>query len=177
MKVLARIRFLLVEVGLFFLFHAVAAEEVGKVLREGCARHDRVATRFDSLGLQVSLEVRQEADDGCAALELGLQLGDQRQGLGVGVVEIEDDQAWTVLFFAADERGDGLLFVLDEGDLDPEFAGCLLNLGDEEEIFDEEEDLGWRVLGDGNGAALGVVDGLGVALVACCAPCPLLRLW
>jgi len=77
---------LLVEVWLFFLFHTVAAEEIGQVLREGGARHDRVATGFDGLGLEISLQMRQEADDGGVALELGLELGDQGQWLGVRVV-------------------------------------------------------------------------------------------
>ena len=49
---------LLIEVGLFFfLFEAVTAEEVGKVLGEGGARHDGVAAGFDGLCLEVSLDM------------------------------------------------------------------------------------------------------------------------
>src|SRR6266566_6084967 len=111
----------------------------------------------------------QETDDGGAALQLGLEFGNQRKGLGGGVVEVEDDEAWTIFFLAGCESGDGVLLVLDEGHLDSELARGLLNLRDKEEIFDKEEDLGGRVGWNGNSAALRVVDGLGVALVACTA--------
>src|SRR3984893_4219977 len=156
----------MIDVWLFFFFHAIAAKEVGQILREGCTRHDRVATRFNSLGLQISLKMGEETDDGGTALQLGLELGNQRKGLGVRVVEVEDDEAWTILFLAGCESADDVLLVLDEGHLDSELARGLLNLRDKEEIFDEEEDLGGRVGWNGNGAALRVVDGLGVALVA-----------
>ncbi len=141
---------LLVEVVFLFVVEAVAAEQVGQVLREGCARHHRVAAGLDCLGLQIALEVREEADDGGALLELGFELGNERQRLGVGVVEVEDDQAGTVGFFAGGELRDGFLLVLDEGYLDAELACGLGDLGVEEEVFDEEEDLGGRVLRDGN---------------------------
>ena len=132
-------------------------------MREGGAGHHGVAAGFDCLGLEVALQVGEEADDGGAALELRLQLGDEREGFGVRVVEVEDDEAGAVFLDGAGELSDGFLVVLDEGDFDAEFAGGLLDLGDEEEVFDEEEDAGWGVLGDGDGAALRVVDGLGVA--------------
>src|SRR5882757_2773536 len=109
----------------------------------------------------------QEADDGGAALQLGLELGNQGEGLRVRVVEVEDDEAWTILFLASCESGDGVLLVLDEGHLDSELARGLLNLRDKEEVFDEEEDLGGCVLWNGNGAALRIIDGLGVALITC----------
>src|SRR6202789_1049873 len=110
--------------------------------------------------------MREETDDGGASLQLGLELGNQREGLGVRVVEVEDDETWTILFLTSCKRGDGLFFIFDEGDFDSEFASSLLNLRDEEEIFDEEEDLGGRVLWNGDGTPLRVVDGLGVALIA-----------
>jgi hypothetical protein len=43
------LRELLVVVGLFYILEAVAAEEVGEILREGCAGHDRVASCLDCL--------------------------------------------------------------------------------------------------------------------------------
>src|SRR5260370_25541933 len=107
----------------------------------------------------------QETDDGGTALQLGLELGNQGKWLGVRVVEVEDDEAWTILFLAGCESGDGVFLILDEGHLDSELARGLLNLRDKEEVFNEEEDLGGRVLWNGNRAALRVVDGLGVALV------------
>ena len=154
---------LLVEVWLFLFFEAVATEEVGQVLREGGARHHGVAAYFHRLGLEIALDVGEEADDGGALLQLGLKLGDERERLGVRVVEIEDDEAGTVCLLCFGEGGDGFLIVLHEGDLDSEFAGGLLDLGNKEEVFDEEEDAGRRILGDGDRLALRVVDWLRVA--------------
>src|SRR6202035_18326 len=71
-----------------------------------------------------------------------------------------------VLFHAGSESGDSVLFILDEGYLDAEFARGLLNLRDEEEIFDEKEDLGGCVRWNGNRTALRIINGLGVALIA-----------
>src|ERR1700760_1446648 len=111
--------------------------------------------------------MRQKTNDGGAALQLGLQLGNQREGLGIGVIEIKHDETRTILFDTSCERGDGVLLVLDERYFDSELTRRLLNLRDEEEIFDEEEDLGGRVGRNRNGAALRIVDGLGIALIAC----------
>ena len=51
-----------------------------------------VASRLNGLHLQVALQMVQEADDGDGLLELGLEFGNQRHGLGVEVVEVEDQQ-------------------------------------------------------------------------------------
>jgi hypothetical protein len=128
---------------LFLFVRAVAAQQVGQVLREGSARHHGVASRFHGLGLQVALQVREEADDGRALLQLRLELGDQRQRLDVGIVEVEHDQARTVrLLLAAGQLCDRfLLLVLDERDLDAQLARGLGDLGVEEEVFDEEVDI------------------------------------
>ena len=67
---LLRSLLLVVEVAFFFLFEAVAPQEVGEVLREGGARHDGIAPGLDGLGLQVALDVAQEADDGGAGRSL-----------------------------------------------------------------------------------------------------------
>lgn len=106
--------------------------------------------------------MREEADDGGGPLELGFELGDQGQGLGVGVVEIKDDESGAIGLFPACELGELFLFVFDEGDLDAELAGGLLDFGDEEEVIDKEEDPGGCVVRDGDDAALRVVDGLRV---------------
>src|ERR1700723_1562958 len=98
--------------------------------------------------------MREEANDRGASLELGLEFGNQCEGLGVRVVEVEDDEAWTILFLASGESSDGFFFIFDEGDFDSEFASGLLNLRDEEEVFDEEEDLGGCVLWNGDGTPL-----------------------
>src|SRR6202020_2400131 len=110
--------------------------------------------------------MRKETDDRGVSLQFGLELGDQSQRLGIRIVEVEDDEARQIFVFTGGKSSNGFLLVLDEGDLDSKFASGLLNLRDEEEIFDEEEDLGRRVLRDWNGPALRVVDRLGVALVA-----------
>ena len=90
---------LLVEVRLFFLFHAVATKEIGQVLREGSTRHHCVATRFDGFGLEVSLQMRKETDDRGVSLQFGLELGDQSQRLGIRIVEVEDDEAGQIFVF------------------------------------------------------------------------------
>src|ERR1039458_3638982 len=65
---------------------------------------------------------------------------------------------------------DGVLVILYERDLDPEFARGLGDFGIEKEIFDEEEDLGRRVFRDWNRPANQIVDRLRVADVAASAP-------
>jgi hypothetical protein len=61
----------------------------GKVLRERGTRQHHVAAHFVSFLLQIPLHMRKESDDRGSLLQLRLQLGDQRERLGVGVVEIE----------------------------------------------------------------------------------------
>ena len=77
---------------------AIAAQQAGKILREGGARHHRVAARLDRFALQFALDVRQEADDRRPALELGLDLGDEGDWLRVGVIQIEEDERRAILF-------------------------------------------------------------------------------
>ena len=86
----------MVEVVFFVFLEAVTAEEVGEVLGEGGAGHDGVASGLDGLEAQLVLQVGEEADDGGALLELGLELGDEGEWFGVGVVEVEDDEARAV---------------------------------------------------------------------------------
>src|SRR5260370_2865426 len=157
---------LLVEVGLFLFGKAIAPQQIGQVLRESCTRHHRVTARFYSLRLQIPLQMREESDDRRAPLELRLQLRNQRQRFGIRVVEVEDDQPWPILLLTANQLRNRFLIVFDEGHLHAKLARSLLNLCDKEEIFDEEEDLGRRVLGDRNSLPLRVVDRLRVALIA-----------
>ena len=74
----------------FFFFHTIAAQKIRQALRKRRARHHHVASRFDGLHLQVALEMVEEADDRNGFLEFGFEFGNQRHGLGVQVVEIED---------------------------------------------------------------------------------------
>src|ERR1700722_60247 len=110
--------------------------------------------------------MREESDDRRAPLEFCLQLRNQRQRLGIGIVEVEHDQPGPILLFAAHQLSDGLLVVLDEANLHAQLACRLLNLRDEEQIFNKKEDLRRCILGNRNGAPLRVVDWLGIALVA-----------
>src|SRR5580704_366732 len=83
--------------------------------------------------------MREESDNRSALLELRLQLGNEGQGLGVGVVEVEDDQRG--LLFAVLLHALGQIFiVLGELHLDVEFARRLLNFGGEEQVVDEGKD-------------------------------------
>src|ERR1019366_7467106 len=65
--------------------------------------------------------------------------GDERERLGVGVVEVEDNQRR--LLFAVLLHALGQVFVvLGELDLDVQLARGLLNLGREEQVVDEGKD-------------------------------------
>src|ERR1019366_818565 len=71
---------------------SVTPQQLRKILRERGTGQDHVAPHLVSLLLQIALHVRQESDDRGSLLELRLQFGDERQRLGVGVVEVEGDQ-------------------------------------------------------------------------------------
>src|SRR5579859_7679179 len=81
---------------------AVAAKQLRQVLREGRARHYRVASRLLRLKLEVALHVRDEAQDGSSLLEARLELGNGGQRLGIEIVEVEDHQRRLVALFAAE---------------------------------------------------------------------------
>src|SRR6185437_9388172 len=63
------------ELILWFVDGAIAAQQSRQVLGKGGARHYGIAARLNRLALQLALDMRQEADDRRAALELGLDLG------------------------------------------------------------------------------------------------------
>ncbi|ACO33938.1 hypothetical protein ACP_2004 [Acidobacterium capsulatum ATCC 51196] len=128
-------------------------------MREGAAGHDGVAAGLDGLGLEVALDVGEEADDRGSALELGLELGDQRKRLRVGVVEVEDDERRALLFRRVSEPGDALFVrALEEAHLDAGFARDFVDFGIEEEIVNEAEDARGRVLTHGDGRLVGRVS-------------------
>src|ERR1700691_2889447 len=82
--------------------------------------------------------MRKKSDDGRSLLQLALQFRDKRKRLGIGVVEIEDNQRR--LFFAVLLHALRQIFViLGELDLDVELARGFLDLGREEQIVNEGE--------------------------------------
>src|SRR5215470_203485 len=130
---------------LSFFSCAVTTKQLGKVLRKGRARKHHVATDFVSLLLEISLDVRKEPDDRGALLQLALELGNQREGFGIDVIEVEDDERrlfLAVLLHALEE-----VFVsLDELHLHIHLARRFLNLRQEEQVVDESENAGIRIL-------------------------------
>ena len=91
----------------------------------------------------------EEADDGGRLFEFGFDFGNERQGLGVEVIQVEDDECGLGGVGRIDEARDGFLVALDEFHLDAELARSLLNLGLEEEVFDEAEDARGGVFAGG----------------------------
>jgi len=84
-----------------------------------------------------------------AFLNLALNLGNQRHGLGVEVVEVEDQQGGAIGL--GQHRGCGLRFLvaLHKLHLDTELARGLLSFGDKKTILNEQEDAGGSVFADG----------------------------
>src|SRR4029450_10631742 len=77
-------------------------------------------------------------------LQLAFQLRDEREGLGVDVVEVENDQRR--LFFAILLHPvQQILVGLHELDFDVHFAGRLLDFGQEEQVVDEGKDARVRI--------------------------------
>ena len=99
-------------------------------------------------------------------LSFVFSLGIRVRGLALALLRSKTMRPGRSASSAGGKGGDRLLLVFHEGDLDAQFAGGLLDFGEEEEVFDEEDDLGGGVRGDGDGAALRVVDGLRIGLVA-----------
>src|SRR4029077_2590424 len=81
-------------------------------------------------------------------LQLRLQFWNESERLGVGIIEIKDDQRrllFTILQHAISE----VLVVLGELDLDVQLARCLLNLSREEQVVDEGKDTGVGIFAQG----------------------------
>src|SRR5271169_1906828 len=120
-----------------FLFRrAVAAQQLRQVLRERGAGQDHIASHFVGFLLEVSLHVREEADDRGSLFQFALEFGNKRERLYVVVVQVEDNQRgffFAVLFHALDQ----IFVALHELDLDVHFARRFLNLSREEQVVDE----------------------------------------
>src|SRR5258706_2834771 len=114
-------------------------QQLWQVLRERRSWQHHIATNLVRLLLQVSLHMRQEADDRRSFLQLALQLGDQGQRLGVGVVQVKNDERRLSVAIVAEPVSE-VFFVLHEFDLHVHFPSSFLNLGDEEQILDERKD-------------------------------------
>src|ERR1700677_1611935 len=83
----------------------------------------------------------QEADDGDGLLEFGLEFWNQRHGLGVQVVQVEDQQRGLFVVRRLVDARDGIfILALYKLHLHAQFARRLLNFGEEEEILNETED-------------------------------------
>src|SRR5208337_1443186 len=94
-------------------------------------------------------QMREEADDRGALLELGTELRNQRERLGIRIVEVEDDQR-RALLLRIGQPSQHFLIRLDESHLDAQLAGSLLNFRQEEKVFNEAVDTCGRVFANGN---------------------------
>ncbi len=83
--------------------------------------------------------MREEADDGSGFLELCLELRNQGERFGGGVVQVKNNELGPLFFGRVGEAGDALFIALEELYFNAEFAAVLVDLGVEEEIFNEEE--------------------------------------
>src|SRR5207248_4116650 len=105
---------------------AVPAQQLRKILRERRARQHHVTSHFVRLLLQIALYVGEKSNNRSAFFQLGFELGNQRERLGVGVVQIEDDERRlliAVLIHAVEQ----IFFGLDEFNLHVQLARGLLN--------------------------------------------------
>src|SRR5581483_328621 len=140
---------LLTLLGRAFFGCAVAPQQRRQILREGRTRHHHIAASFLRLHLQVALHVRDEADDVGSLLQLRLEFGNGGEGLGVGVVEVEDNERGLVDAVLAHPLLK-LFIGLHELDLHVHIASGLLDWGQEEKVVDEGENArrcipgGWR---------------------------------
>ena len=116
---------------LFFFRSPVTAQQLRQVLGKCRARQHHVAAHFVGLLLQISLDMGKESDNRGSLLQLAFQFGDLGQRLGVGIVQVKDDQRrlfFAILLHLFHE----ILVGFDELDLDVELAGGLLNFRHEE---------------------------------------------
>jgi glutamate/tyrosine decarboxylase-like PLP-dependent enzyme len=117
-------------------------------MRKRRARHHHIAARFLGLHLKFSLNVREEAEEAGALLELAFQLGNGGERLRVGVVQIENDERrflFAVLLNAVQEFFVGL----DEFHLHAQLARGFLNLGHKEQVFHKSKNSCIRVFSCG----------------------------
>src|SRR5258708_12510539 len=115
------------------------AQQLRQILRKRRARQYHVTSHFVRLLLQVALHVREKPYDRRSLLQLALQFRDERQRLGIGIVQVEDDQRGLFYAVALHPVGE-ILLRLHELDLHIHLAARVLNLAQEEQVFDERED-------------------------------------
>src|SRR5579862_7027880 len=108
----------------------------------------------------------QEPDDRNRLLQLRLEFRDQRHG--VGVIQIEDQQAGTIGLRRIGDARYGLLVggALHELDFDAELLRSLLDLGLEKQVIDEAEDARGSVVANRNRRRRSLVELRIIAAVA-----------
>src|ERR1700687_4395300 len=137
----------------------MAAQQLRQILRKCRAWQHHLTSHFVRLLLQVALHVREESYDRRLLLQLALQFRDERQRLGIGIVQVEDDQGR--LFYAVALHPVGEVFLsLHELDLHIHLAARVLNLAQEEQVFDKREDARSGIL-SWSGKRLGIGYGVG----------------
>src|SRR5579871_5639797 len=116
-----------------------------QILRERGARQYHIATRFLRLHLQLALHMRNETDDCRSLFQFFFQLGDDRQRLGVDVIQVDDDERRffiAIVFYAIQN-----VFVgLHELDFYIQLARHFLDLRQEKQVVDESKNLWRRIL-------------------------------
>jgi hypothetical protein len=113
-------------------------QQLRQILRKRRPRQNHVASYFVRLLLQISLHVRQKSDDRRPLLQLALQLRNQRQRLGIRIIQIKNQQR-RLLFPVLLQALRQIFIVLDELDLHVQLARRLLNLRRKKQILDERK--------------------------------------
>src|ERR1700674_50112 len=135
------------------------AQQLRQILRKRRARQYHVTTHFVRLLLQIALHVREKSNNRRPLLQLALQFRDERQRLGIGIVQVEDDQGRLYNAVALHPVGEFFL-CLHELDLNVHLAARVLNLAQEEQVFDKREDARSGILSRG-GKRLRIGHGVG----------------
>src|SRR6202140_1530666 len=138
---------------------SMPAQQLRQILRKCRARQHHVTAHLVRLLLQVTLHVREESYDRRPLLQFAFQFWNKRQSLGIRVVQVEDDQGRLFNAVALHPLGEVLLS-LHELDLHIHLAARVLNLAQEEQVFDKREDARSGVL-SWSGKRLRIGHGVG----------------
>src|ERR1019366_3621824 len=76
----------------FVVHRPMPAQQLRQILRKRRPRQHHITAHFVSFLLQVALHVREKSDDRRPFFQLAFQFRDERQRLGIGIVQVEDDQ-------------------------------------------------------------------------------------
>src|SRR5208282_1537443 len=114
------------------------AQQLRQILRERRPRQHHVTAHFVGFLLQVALHVRKKSNDRRPLFQLAFQFRDERQRLGISIVQIEDDQGRFLFAVALHPVGEFLL-VLHELHLHIHLLSGGLNLAQEEQVFNKRE--------------------------------------